>query len=280
MEEIEKAKNEALEKLRAIQTLEDVKEHDQEIVDTMVGFFTGGVEILRAWLQDMASLEPEQKQMEMARMQNSNFLADEDIENELERISSIPGADEYLDPFLGQLEERMTPVMEETQEIMQKLVDEMGAAMMGSMQEAFGGMEEEEEEEVYIEPGSSFKAEGVQFYGLTCLNEIQDHGGWEYYKERIPELFEDRVKTDLEQLNIFRSFIIEDGVPLDNFRDEIDKIEKMKTMTVEGLNRELERIATIPKAADEALKMKDDCHALIDPKVKEMDALITELRGL
>ena len=50
-----------MEKLRAIQTIEDVRGHDQEIVDTMVGFLAGAVEIMRAWLQDILSLDPEEK---------------------------------------------------------------------------------------------------------------------------------------------------------------------------------------------------------------------------
>ncbi|MCK5774131.1 MAG: hypothetical protein KAH57_10125 [Thermoplasmata archaeon] len=280
MEEIEKAKQAALEKLRAIQTIEDVKEHEQEIVDTMVGFLTGAVEILRTWFQDILTLEPAEKQMEIVKFQNDNFLADDEVDMELNRISEIPGAEELLDPFLGQLEERLGPVMEETGEIMEKLMSELGGAMMGGLEGAFGAQEEEkEEEEVFIKKGRSFRGEGVKFYQLTKINEIEDMGSFNYYKDQIDYLVEDRVNSDLEQLRTYKIFMVEDGAPLENFKDDIDMAEKKNQLLVEGIKTEMERIATIPKAAEEALKMRDDILEKIKPAIDEMDALIKELRS-
>ncbi len=46
MEEVEKAKKKAPDMLRSIQTIDDVKEHGQEIVDLMVGFITASVRTL------------------------------------------------------------------------------------------------------------------------------------------------------------------------------------------------------------------------------------------
>ena len=55
--------------------------------------------------------------------------------------------------------------------------------------------------------------------------------------------------------------------------------EKRKQLLVEGIKTEMDRIATLPKAAEEALKIRDDCLAKIKPAVDEMDALSKELRS-
>ena len=270
-----------MEKLRAIQTIEDVREHDQEIVDTMVGFLAGAVEIMRAWLQDILSLDPEEKQMEIVKFQNDNFLADEEIDMELDRISEIPGAYEHLEPFMEQLGERLTPVMEETGEIMEKLMSELGGAMMGGLEEAFGGAQEEEEEkvEVIIDGGSSFKGEGVEFYGISKLNDIRDMVDFNYYKDEFCFWAEESINSDLEKLRTFKSFIVVDGGTFEDYKDFIILAEKRKRLLVEGIKTEMNRIATIPKATEEALKIRDDCLANIKPAVDEMDALSKELRG-
>ncbi len=281
MEEIEKAKREALKKLRMIQTLEDVKEHDQEIVDTMVGFLTGAVEILRAWFQDILSLDPEAKHMEIVKFQNDNFLADDEVDIELNRISDIPGADEHLEPFLEQLEERLTPVMEETGEIMEKLMSELGDAMKGGLEEAFGEEEEEEqeEEEVIIDGGSSFKDDQIQFYGISNLNDIRDMVGFNYDKNEICFWAEESINGALETLGSWRNSIVEDGGTYEDFKDWIEMAERKKELLVEGIKTEMDRIATIPKATEEAVKIRDECLAKIDPQVKEIEALVKELRS-
>ncbi len=276
MEEIEKAKQEALEKLRKIQTLEDVKEHDQEIVDTMVEFLTGAVEIMRAWFQDILSLDPEAKHMEIVKFQNDNFLADDEVNMELDRISGIPGADEHLDPFLEQLEERLTPVMEETGEIMEKLMSELGGAMMGGLEETFRA---QEEEEVIIDGGSSFKDEQVQFYAISKLNDIRDMVSFNYDKNEIGFWAEECINGALESLGHFKNAIVEDGGRYEDFKDWIEMAERKKDLLVQGINTEMDRIATLPKAADEAVKIRDECLTKIDPQVKEIEGLVKELRG-
>ena len=49
-------------------------------------------------------------------------------------------------------------------------------------------------------------------------------------------------------------------------------------MMVEGIKTEMERVATLPKATEEALRIRDDCLAKIKPAVDEMDTLSEELR--
>ncbi len=281
MEEVEKAKKEALDLLRSIQTAEDVKEHDQEIVDIMVGFLTASVKTLENWFEEILSMDPDKKGKEIAKFQEATSLSDEEIDEEMNRISAIPGADEYLEPFMEELGKRITPQMEKTGKMMEKLMADLGGAMMGAMGEAFGGMAEEveEEEDIEIPKGNSFKGEGVKFYGITCVNDVIDLGTWNYYKDSICDISKESISDDLEQLQTFKIFIIEDRTPLENFKEDIDMIEKKRFLLMDGIQKEMDRIATIPGASEEAIRMKDECMAQLGPVADEIDVLLKDIRG-
>ncbi len=224
-------------------------------------------------------MDPDKKGKEIEKFQEATSLADEEIDEEMNRISAIPGADEYLEPFMEELGERITPQMEKTGKMMEKLMTDLGGAMMGAMGEAFGGVAEEMEEDVEIPKGNSFKGEGVKFYGITCVNDVIDLSTWNYYKDRISDISKESISDDLEQLKTFKIFIVEDRTPLENFKEDIDMIEKKRFLLMEGIQKEMDRIATIPGASEEAIRMKDECMAQLGPVANEIDVLLKDLRG-
>lgn len=296
MEEVEKAKKEALDMLRSIQTAEDVKEHDQEIVDIMVGFLTASVKTLENWFEEILSMDPDKKGKEIAKFQEATSLADEEIDAEMNRISAIPGADEYLEPFMGELEKRITPQMEKTGKMMEKLMADLGGAMMGAMGEAFGGMGEgmdeasvpgedpvQEEPPKKIPWGDSFNSEDkvvwAKISNLSSMNTICTVGDLDFHKTFIPRTFVEIFSELVPELKGLKKSISEDGSPLEGFQVRLDQIEKIKLLTMEGFQTEMKRMSTIPGASEEVTRIKDESMTRAAPHVEEIEQLLKDIRG-
>ncbi len=148
-------------------------------------------------------MDPDKKGEEIEKFQNMNYLADEEINSEFERIDTIEGSGEHLEPFMGQFEERITPQMEKTGQMMEKLMADLGGAMMGAMGEAFGEMGEasapgkgptQEEAPVKIPWGDPFHNEDEvvnrKISNMSFLNVICTVGDLESQKSFTPRAFE------------------------------------------------------------------------------------------
>jgi hypothetical protein len=298
MEEVENTKKEALDVLRSVQTLEDLKEHDQEIVDVMVDFFTASVKKLQIHFEEILSMDGEKKGVEIEKFQNSANLADEEIDLELERVRLIPGSDEHMDPFMMEFGERVNPQIDKAERMMEKLMNNLGEGMMGSMSDGFGGMAEgmeevfpgvteevpvREEPPVKISWGESFKSEDMKVNSMisrmSTLNVICSVEALESQKTFIPWSFEGIFSELLPELKEFQRSISEDGNTNEEFQERLDQIENIKLLTLEGLKTEMERISTIPGASEEAIRIKEECLNRADPHVTEIDRLLKDIRG-
>ncbi len=289
MGEVEKARKDALELFRTINSFDDVKENREKMRDMIEGLFKAGAAELKRTLEESPDMGPEEAGKLAKQFQDDEFLMNKELSTELERIDSLPGVVDYIEQFTSEDEKRLEPVIEEFTKQMEKLmaivmggVEDMMQGMGDAMGEAIGQMKEgmKEEEEVEIPRGNSFKGDGVKFYGITCVNDVIDLSTWNYYKDRICDISKETISDDLGHLQTFKSFIIEDRTPLENFIEDIDMIEKKRFLLMEGIQKEMGRIATIPGASEEAIKIKYECLAQLGPIADEMDVLLKELRGL
>jgi hypothetical protein len=128
---------EALELLKSIQSVEDLKEHKEQVLGIIEGSIVYMVDALKDILKK--SLSPEKIAQEMGKIQESqidNEQLNQEFELEMERISNISGADEYMESLTEEMEKRMEPHAEE----LAKLMAELMTGMMGGVMEGFGEM--------------------------------------------------------------------------------------------------------------------------------------------
>ncbi len=291
MEEVEKAKKETLEMLRSVQTLDDVKEHDQEIVDLMVGFVTASVRTLENWFEEILSMEPEKKGKEIEKFQNTNYLADEEINAEFERIDTIEGSGDHLEPFMGKFEERIAPQMEKTGQMMEKLMSDLGGAMMGAMGEAFGEMGEIsplgegtiKEAPVKIQWGDSFNSEDkvvwAKISDLSSMNTICTVGDLDFLKTHIPSTYVGIFSELVPELEGIKKSISEGGSPLDEFQERLDQIEQIKLLTMEGFQAEMKRMSAIPEASEELARIGEKSTTGAAPHIEGIEKLLNDIKS-
>ena len=138
----------ALELLNSIQSLDDLKEHKEEVIQTMVNMLKSALEVLKTFFEKSFSMSQEDKKEEFSKFQDENFIFTKEVEDELDCIYSLPGADEYMDGFQSEVEEQMAPYMEELAQQKAKLADELFGDLMGGLAEGLaqglGGMRSEE----------------------------------------------------------------------------------------------------------------------------------------
>ena len=87
MDEVQKSQKKAIEFLKTIKTLDDLKENKDTMLAHMEGIFNAAVKILNDCLDD--SVPPEEKAKVIAKFQDDSYLFSKEIENEMSRIDSF-----------------------------------------------------------------------------------------------------------------------------------------------------------------------------------------------
>ena len=125
--------------LRSIKTLDDFKAHKDEVLDMIEKGFKSAVEALKQFFDSMLSLTPEQRQDQMGKFQDDNFLMDPEVGQEMDRIAALPGAAEYIESFKGDMQERIGPYLEEFTTQMGRLMEQFMGGLMGGIADVLGG---------------------------------------------------------------------------------------------------------------------------------------------
>jgi hypothetical protein len=195
--------------LKSIKTLDDVKEHKKEIFDVVLGMFKSALVIVKSFFETSKSMSTEEKAKEFSKFQDDSFLMPPEIEEEMDRINDISGADEILDEFQQKLEEQMEPIVEEISQHMSKLAEEFFGDMLGGMAEGitqgfgemFGG--EEGDQNMSSEPGDNEKLDvGQIIYNIQSFEDLKNN------EDRIIEQIEDQLKADLYVLEYHKKMDI------------------------------------------------------------------------
>ncbi len=118
--------------MRSIHSLDDLKEHEDEILNFVEESIKYGVEALQDILK--MSLSIDETKTELDQFQAGQDLFSEELQHELDRIANISGAQEYIESLREKMEKRLEPHA-------QALADNMGkimAAMMGQFIDGVG----------------------------------------------------------------------------------------------------------------------------------------------
>ena len=136
MDEVEKSQKETVKLLKSIKTLDDLKEHKDAVLTQIEEVFKAALRLLEGLSEK--DIPPEEKAKEIAKFQDEGYLFNKEIEQEMKRIDSLPGAIEYIDSFQDEMDRRIQPHLDEIAEKLSQIVD----SMMGKVMDEFGGMME------------------------------------------------------------------------------------------------------------------------------------------
>lgn len=276
MDNREHITEQTLEFLKSIKSLDDVKEHKKEIFDAVIEMIKSALEILKSFFEKSLSLSQEEKVEKFSKFQDDNFLFTKEVEDELDRIYNLPGADEYMDGFQAELEEQLGPYMEEITQQMAKLAEELFGDLIGGMAEGlaqglgtmFGG--DEGEEDISPEPRDNEKLDvGQVIYDIQSLEDLKNN------ENKIIEQIEDQLNADLYVLEYHKNI----NLPNDNLIQAGHmRIEKRVKLLERELDREFERIGALPDAGDFASAAKERIIKRLEPLRKQINDLLKELK--
>jgi hypothetical protein len=118
--------------MKSIQSLDDLKEHKDEILNFIEESIKYGVESLQNILK--ASLSIDETKIELDKFQAGHELFSEELQHEFDRIANISGAQDYIESLRDEMEKRLEPHA-------QAIADNMGkimASMMGQFIDGVG----------------------------------------------------------------------------------------------------------------------------------------------
>ncbi len=308
MGEVEKARKDGLELFRTINSIDDAKKNREKMRDAIEDLFRAGAAEMKRSIEESPNMGPEEAMKLVEKFQDDEFLMNEELNTELMRIDLLPGVTDYLGQFESEDEERLNPIIDEftkpgetlmtivagglvegMEDVMKEVGGAIGEALGGvaeGMEEVISGAPGEDaiqEPPVEIPWGESFKSEDKNVHSviskMSTLNVICTAGALEGQKTFIPWSFEGIFSELLKELKESQRAISEDGSSVGEFQERLDQIEKIKLLTLEGLQTEMERISTIPGASEEAIRIRDECMTRAGPHVTEIDRVLKDIRG-
>jgi hypothetical protein len=124
----------ALELTRSIQSLDDLKEHNDEIINLIEEFIRFGLESLKEIID--RSLSPKEIKEALDNFHDDQELFNKELERELDRIANLDGAQDFIDNLKEDMETRLEPIAHEMATIMGQIM----ASMMGQMMDGFSDL--------------------------------------------------------------------------------------------------------------------------------------------
>ncbi len=271
MDVVEKSQKKTVKFLKSIKTLDDLKEHKEEMLAQVEEIFKAALHKLDGILGE--EISPEEKSEVIAKFQDESYLFSEEIEQEMNRIDSLPGAMEFYDSFQDELEKRMQPLLDEIAEKLTKIMD----SMMGGVMEEFGGMMEGMMEGIgeIMGGGGTFEIDEGKLDVGKLIFEIQSVEDLKEYKDRIIQEIVDQLECDLEVLRYHKEMNIPpDELMLVGYKRMKTRQELLKT----ELEKEFDRISSLPDASEYAESVKEEIKNRIEPIGKEIMKLLEELK--
>jgi hypothetical protein len=257
MDDIENTKKKVMELLSSIKSLDDLKAHKEEILNLFEEMFKSAVGMLQKFFESATSLTDESLQERMAKFQDEQFIFDRGIEEELDRIGELPGAAEYFESFREEMEERITPYLEEfTQkmtEILSKFMGDMMEGVMSGLGEMMGEMGESMELDFGGELGTP-QEDREDLGSLNFIYDIQSLEDLKNNKDFILDVMADMLKDDFEGIQT----MTEMEFPAEEIEEKKKLAERHMIVFIGEIERELDRIGTLPGASDLAESTKGE----------------------
>ena len=258
-------------RLQSIQTVDEYKASKKEIIDLMEKVFVSAIQVLKTFFDNMLILTPEEQKSESEKVQDDNFLLSPDIMKEFDRLENLPGGAEFSNAFSAEMQEIMSPHLEEFSEQMGKLMENFMGGLMGGMVDAMGaafdaGSGEPETPQVkefvwdYDNPDTLFI-----LYSLYTSGSLSD---LEQNKEFLIENIEMELRSKMFGLDDFFLPGYEDSWEDD--KKKISEIQKLIERLVPEIEKEFTRISASNDSAEASVKIKEEMMERIVPAITEL----------
>ncbi len=272
MDNREKYIQDTVKRIRSIQTIEEFEKSKDEILDLMEKVLKAGIETLGSFIKSVFSMSPEEREDNAAKFRDENYLVSNEIAREIDNLVRIPGIDAYGESFGEELEKRLSPFVEE---YTKKLGSHMDL-FMGGMAE---NISESIQNEIVEEPKEEFVFDGENpdtpemLYTLYASRTLAD---LEENKEQLFEFIGDELQDNLYYLELFTETDIPEYFEGD--KEKIDKIRyKMSRLSPE-IDKEFERIGSLPDSREGAEKIKKELQDHISEKITEINQKLEKLK--
>lgn len=249
----EKSKEDLLCLLRSIDSLEDLKEKKESMIESQVIFVSSAVDTLNDFFENLSNYSQEEKKAQVERLSDEKFIFDDKINGEMGRIYNLPGCGEYIDSIDPEVQSKLEPPMNEYISILQtKMMDVMNE-MMGFMGPAMGAMAEGldaaaaemqknakdmeetvERIEIYI-PSNEVQE---LTYGLTSYLQINNIDHLKQEKDALFEYVNDLFNDIFGNMEISFEMKIDRGM----LGSEIKRMVKTKMVTKEEVEKLFDRM--------------------------------------
>ncbi len=264
MEEREEFIVQSVSYLQTLKTAEEYKAAKEEIMSIMEKMFKFGLELLKDFLDNMFSLTPEEREEKSQMFQDDSFLLEPRIGAEMERLDSLPGAEDFQDEFEKEFEGRLTPIMEQYAEMGAKMMDAFMGGMVEGMAEAMKPAEEVEEtveEFVFDYDNPDTPRMLYNLYAARSLEELEEN------KDNLIAELEEQMQDDIWNLELLTD---EGYTPMEEDIKKIETILHRMKQYVREMEKEFARISALPGAAEKAGEIKKEIMDRLNPKHREI----------
>ena len=264
MEEREEFIVQSVSYLQTLKTAEEYKAAKEEILSIMEKMFTFGLELLKDFLENMFSMTPEEREEKSQMFQDDSILLEPRIGAEMERLDSLPGADELQDEFEKEFEVRFAPVMEQYAEMGAKMMESLMGGFVDGLAEAFKPEEEAEEKEeefVFDYDNPDTPRMLYDLYAARSLEELEEN------KDNLIAEMEEQMQDDIWNLELLTD---EGYTPMEEDIKKIETILHRMKQYVREMEKEFTRISALPDAAERAGEIKKEIMDQLNPKHREI----------
>lgn len=261
----------ALVKLRSIQTLDEFKAAHDDIIDLIEKIMVSAIKMLKAFFEKMSSMSQEEQQAESMKFQDGDFLISPEVMQEVERLNDLPGGKKYAKTFSLELEKIMKPHMDEFSQVMDKLMENFMGGLMGGMVDAMGkafdaGFSDTASAQ---EPEPAFDENNpdqlILLYALYTSGSLSD---LEEIKASLIENLE--MELDEKKSNLDNYLLPGFEITWDDDKRRISESERLAERLIPELEKEFARISDASDSAGAIEEIKEEARDRLEPKVTNL----------
>jgi len=280
----EKLINESVEKLKAIQTFDELKASGKLVQDIMESVFLAALEETKEFVGKMDSVPVEEVQAKMAQIQEESYMMPPEIGVEVERLENLPGGFEYLDSFGDELEKKIETLSEEfnvyAEKLMAKAFGEVVNGMEGAIQgmaDEIGKMAEQMEQQIEeeVEAAAGYDDQNPEhtelLYNLYEAQSLEDLD-----KDALVEYLEDELGYIHSELDLLTDETF-DGRTDDDMKRITEMGQKVERLFPE-MEKEFSRLGTSSDAEKKAKGIEQELTSKFSPKISEIKGFIARVK--
>ena len=264
-------KEEAMNILTKIETLEEFEDHKKIVVDLVVGEFRVFVDAMKS-LTD-GSMSPEEIETKITSLEGGREKLEQEVGAELERISKIPGAEEVVLSLQGELNDQMGALTQEMAQVMMQLMGNVMGGMFGAEgmdgemgEESSGFNFTEDEMEGYKLP------EGETIEVLEFVKSIKPTDNQKEKAEELVNLMEKMYKEELQGAKDLK----ESDVSPEELRAKVLDIQLKQMYVMSQMEPEMERLDA-DDDSEYGDAIEEELTKRVEPIMNEFFQVIEEL---